>query len=262
MLEELLPLVLVAWTAAALVMLALWVIHFRINNAAIVDVGWAGNFTLIAIICFLMADGYIIRKLLICGMASLWSLRLAVYLFRRVVGHEEEGRYQQLRKQWGENIAAKFFFFFQFQAFLNVMLSLPFFIISVNSTPRISLFEWLGAILWLIALVGESLADQQLKKFKSWAENKGKVCQIGLWRYSRHPNYFFEWLIWVAYFVFALASPFGYVSIICPLLMLYFLFKVTGIPATEEQAVRSKGDAYREYQRTTSAFVPWLPTRQ
>jgi steroid 5-alpha reductase family enzyme len=122
-----------------------------------------------------------------------------------------------------------------------------------------SVFEWLGAIVWLVALAGESIADSQLKSFKSRPVNKGKVCQIGLWRYSRHPNYFFEWLIWVAYFVFALASPFGSLSILCPLLMLYFLFKVTGIPATEEQAIRSKGEAYCNYQRSTSVFVPWFP---
>jgi steroid 5-alpha reductase family enzyme len=252
---------LISWGAAALVMLTLWLIHLRTENAAIVDVGWAGNFTLIALIALLMADGDSLRKLLICGMASLWSLRLTVYLYRRVVGHEEEGRYQQLRKQWGKNIGAKFFLFFQFQALLNVILSLPFFIVVVNSNPRISILEWLGMILWLIAIVGESLADQQLKNFKSRLENHGKVCQTGLWRYSRHPNYFFEWLIWVAFFVFALASPYGYVSVISPALMLYFLFKITGIPAAEEQAIRSKGEAYREYQRTTSAFVPWFPSR-
>jgi len=139
------------------------------------------------------------------------------------------------------------------------MLSKIFLLLSISSAVE---FNSLAALLlWLTALLGESLAYSQLEDFKSRAGNKGKVCRIGLWRYSRHPNYFFEWLIWVAYFVFALASPFGCVSIISPLLMLYFLFKITGIPATEEQSLRSKGAAYREYQRTTSAFVPWFPSR-
>jgi steroid 5-alpha reductase family enzyme len=97
-----------------------------------------------------------------------------------------------------------------------------------------------------------------MKRFKADPANKGKVCEAGMWRYSRHPNYFFESLVWWAYFLFALGSPFGWTTVFCPLLMLWFLFRVTGIPLTEEQAVRSKGDAYREYQRTTSAFVPWF----
>jgi steroid 5-alpha reductase family enzyme len=90
---------------------------------------------------------------------------------------------------------------------------------------------------------------------------RGRACRVGLWRYSRHPNYFFEWLIWIAFFVFALGSPYGWITVYCPLLMLYFLLRVTGIPATEEQALKSRGEAYRECQRTTSVFVPWFPKK-
>ena len=118
--------------------------------------------------------------------------------------------------------------------------------------------EITGLALAILSLGGEALADWQLKQFKADPANRGKVCQAGLWRYSRHPNYFFESLIWWAFFLVALGSLHGWVTILCPLLMLYFLWKVTGIPLTEEHAVRSKGDAYREYQRTTSAFVPWF----
>jgi steroid 5-alpha reductase family enzyme len=103
------------------------------------------------------------------------------------------------------------------------------------------------------------VADSQLQSFKSNPANRSATCRVGLWRYSRHPNYFFEWLIWVAFAVFAMGSPYGYVAAFAPLLMLFFLFRVTGIPATEAQALRSKGDDYRQYQRTTSAFVPWFP---
>jgi steroid 5-alpha reductase family enzyme len=118
--------------------------------------------------------------------------------------------------------------------------------------------EWAGAALWLFALLGESAADLQLARFKADPSTRGRVCDVGLWRLSRHPNYFFEWLVWCAYFLFALPSPWGWTTVSCPLLMLYFLFRVTGIPATEEQALRSRGEAYRRYQRTTSAFVPWV----
>jgi steroid 5-alpha reductase family enzyme len=123
---------------------------------------------------------------------------------------------------------------------------------------KLPLLEYIGAGIWLIALTGEAIADWQLDQFKKDPANKGKVCNKGLWNYSRHPNYFFEWLIWVGYFVFALASPYGFIAIISPAIILYLLLNVTGIPATEEQSVRSKGDLYKEYQRTTSAFVPWF----
>jgi steroid 5-alpha reductase family enzyme len=102
------------------------------------------------------------------------------------------------------------------------------------------------------------LADAQLNAFKRRPDKSSPVCDVGLWRYSRHPNYFFEWLIWVAYFLFAAASPWGWLGILSPVAILFLLLKVTGIPMTEEQAVRSKGDAYRRYQKTTSAFVPWF----
>src|SRR5262249_44045583 len=101
--------------------------------------------------------------------------------------------------------------------------------------------------------------DLQLEKFKKDPANKGQTCQVGLWNYSRHPNYFFEWLIWVSYFLFACGSSHGIYSIICPAIMLYLLFKVTGIPATEAQALKSRGDQYRDYQKRVSVFVPWFP---
>jgi steroid 5-alpha reductase family enzyme len=110
-----------------------------------------------------------------------------------------------------------------------------------------------------LAICCEAAADAQLSKFKSDASNKGHTCQAGLWRYSRHPNYFFEWLIWMAYALFAFASPGGSFGLISPALILFFLLRVTGIPATEAQALRSRGDEYRRYQQTTSAFVPWFP---
>jgi steroid 5-alpha reductase family enzyme len=140
-----------------------------------------------------------------------------------------------------------------------VALSTPFLLAALNPRPRLSPFEYAGAALWLVAWMGEIAADWQLHRFKANPANRGVTCRAGLWRYSRHPNYFFEWLIWVAFAVFAMGSPYGYVSLFAPLLMLYFLFRVTGIPATEAQALRSKGDDYRRYQTSTSAFVPWFP---
>jgi steroid 5-alpha reductase family enzyme len=107
-------------------------------------------------------------------------------------------------------------------------------------------------------VIGEGVADEQLAAFKRDPANRGRVCQRGLWNFSRHPNYFFEWFVWVAWALYALASPFGWGALICPALMFFFLFRVTGIPATEAQSLRSRGEEYARYQRTTSSFVPWF----
>jgi steroid 5-alpha reductase family enzyme len=241
-------------------MLVLWLIHLPLRNPAIVDSGWAGGLAFLGALYAVTAGGYTLRSRLIAAMAVLWGLRLAIYLlFTRVIGQPEEGRYVQLRREWGGNLPLKFLLFFQFQALLCVFLAMPFLLAALNRRPGLSAFEYAGAALWLAAWAGEFLADSQLQSFKSNPANRGAVCSIGLWRYSRHPNYFFEWLIWVAFALFAMGSPYGYFALLCPVLMLFFLFRVTGIPATEAQALRSKGDAYRQYQHSTSAFVPWFP---
>jgi len=249
-----------ALISAVALMAVIYLISRRINNAGIVDIAWAGGFAPMAAMYALFAHGDGWRRALIAVMAGLWSLRLGGYLFVRVMGHHpvEDRRYQQLRAEWGAAANRKMFWFFQLQAALLVVLSVPFLMACVNPNPKIAMLEWLACGVWAIALAGESLADRQLQQFKADPVNRGKVCQAGLWHYSRHPNYFFEWLIWAAYFLFALASPWGWLTIYCPALMLYFLLKVTGIPMTEELAVKTKGDAYREYQRTTSRFVPWF----
>ena len=255
-----LHLLLIGTASVCSLMLLLWLIHLPLGNAAIVDAGWAGGLALLAVIYAVMGEGYPVRALLVALMALLWGLRLAFYLLlTRVIGHPEEGRYQQLRRDWGGNLPLKFLLFFQFQALLCVLLSGPFLLAALNTQPHLSALEYAGAVLWLIAFAGELLADAQLKKFKSDPANRGKTCRAGLWQYSRHPNYFFEWLIWISFALFALASPYGYLAFFSPALMLYFLFRVTGIPATEAQALRTKGEDYRQYQRTTSAFLPWFP---
>lgn len=232
----------------------------RINNFSIVDGFWAFNFAVIAVIIWLTAHGDNTRKIIVCGLAILWSLRLGLHLAVRIGSHihEEEGRYKQLRKEWAANLNVKFFTFFQAQALSNIMLCIPFFIMALNTNSPLSIVEYIGAGLWLISIIGEAVADAQLKNFKANPANKGKVCDVGLWHYSRHPNYFFQLMIWVSVFIFAVNSPYGWLSIICPLSIAYLIFKVTGIPMTEEQSIRSKGDAYREYQRTTSEFIPWF----
>jgi len=256
----------VALIGAAIVtgfMLLLWIIHLVIRNAAIVDVGWAAGLAILAIFYANAGPGYPARKYAIACMAGFWGLRLAVYLlFARIIGKPEEGRYVQLRQDWKTNLALRFLFFFEFQALLVVALSLPFLLACLNPDAPLHAIEKTAAGIWLLAMIGEAIADWQLENFKKNPANKGKTCRAGLWNYSRHPNYFFDWLVWIAYALFALGSPWGWLGLISPALILYFLLGATGIPATESQALRSRGNEYREYQHTTNAFVPWFRKKQ
>lgn len=233
----------------------------RLDNYGVVDVAWSYAFAALAATYALAGAGWPVRRALLAAMVCVWSLRLGTHLAIRVASHHptEDARYAQLRRDWAGNFPAKMFGFFQLQAVSVIVLGLAFLVSTAHATPRLHPLELAGAALWLIAISGEALADAQLAAFKRAPQNRGRVCDSGLWRYSRHPNYFFEWLIWVAYALFALASPWGWLGLVGPVGILYLLLRVTGIPLTEEQSRRSKGDAYRRYQDTTSAFVPWFP---
>ncbi len=246
---------------AAVLMAAVFAASLRIRNFSIVDIAWSAVFTPLVLLYASLGEGRGPRRTLIATMVTLWSLRLAGHLYARIssLHPAEEGRYVQLRQEWAAHLHARFFLFFQLQGVLAALLSVPFLLACLDRRPAPGAFESAGVALFAVALLGETIADRQLAAFKADPKSQGRTCRAGLWRYSRHPNYFFEWLVWVAYFVFAWPSPGGWVTVYCPLLMLFFLFHVTGIPMTEEQAIRSRGDDYRDYQRTTSAFVPWLP---
>src|SRR5262245_48173101 len=249
--------------AVFVIMTLLWLAGIAKKNFSYVDVGWSINFAVLAVLYATLASRWTTRKWVIAAMFSLWSIRLAGHLAKRIIGEPEEGRYVELRRKWGGsgNLNLKFFAFFQFQAVLNVVLAIPLLIACLNPEPRLHVLEAAGVAIWLIGLVGESLSDAQLAAFKRDPANRGQVCSVGLWSWSRHPNYFFEWTIWVGYAVFALASPWGWLALAMPALMLHFLINVTGVKATEEQALRSKGELYRSYQQRTSMFVPLPPKK-
>lgn len=250
----------IGWALVALVMTQLWLWHLRIRNAGVVDVGWSLSLPVLALLYAAAGPGYAPRRWLMAAMVCVWGFRLAGYLLRdRVLGRPEDSRYADLRARASPAAALSFFPFFQAQAIVAVFLSAPALIAAFNPAPHFAALEIAAALLWVVALGGEAVADRQLARYKARPDSRGRTCREGLWRYSRHPNYFFEWLVWVAYALFALASPWGVLGIGSPLLMLYLLFRVTGIPATEAQAIRSRGDDYRRYQETTSAFIPWFP---
>ena len=252
---------LTGWVVMALAMALVWLVQKRTGDAGIVDVGWALGVGLLSAGFAIAGDGEPSRRLMIAAMAAIWALRLGGYLLKRVMGMAEDGRYRKLRRDWGVSTQRKLFGFFQVQAFWSALFATPMLIASRNAQP-LGAADALGILIWLVALAGESVADRQLARFRSNPANRGKVCRDGLWRYSRHPNYFFEWVHWWAYVAIAWQAPYGWATLFGPAVMLLFLFKITGIPPTEENALASRGEAYREYQRTTSVFFPWPPKEQ
>jgi len=242
-------------------MAVLWALHLRWRNAAVVDVGWTLAVGAQALAAAWCGGGAPVRRLVVGLVGGLWSLRLATHLIRRVAREPEDPRYAELRARWGGNLRVKFLVFFLFQGVLAVVLGAPFQVAAADLAPATHPVFWLGVVLAAVAVVGEGTADAQLRRFKADPAHRGQVCRVGLWGWSRHPNYFFDWLIWCAFVLLALPSPWGWATVGSPVLMLYFLLRVTGIPATESHAVKSRGEAYRRYQREVSAFVPWPPRR-
>jgi len=258
-----LPLLIGSTLIPMAIMVAVWIVARRMDNAGIVDIWWSFGFSPVAVFCGVFGWGNPVRNGLIAAMVCAWSLRLGIHLYRRVMAHhpDEDPRYAALRLQFPKHTWLMFFGFFQLQAVLIGLLSLPVALACSNPSGGIGPFEIAGLAIWFVAIGGEAVADAQLASFRGQPSNRGQVCGFGLWKYSRHPNYFFEWLVWVAFFVFALGAPFGWAGVLSPLLMLFFLTCMTGIPPSEAHSLASRGDAYRAYQRRTSPFIPWFPKK-
>ncbi len=200
------------------------------------------------------------RKAMLGGMGAIYGARLAGHLFKnRIYGKTEDARYQALRNKMGIWAQLGFFLYFQGQAIAVAIFSIPLLVLMVSPLPLFGVWEYLGVVIWMVAIIGEALADYQLSIFREAPENTGKTCRQGLWWYSRHPNYFFEGLVWCSYVVMAIGVPDGWWTVIGPVLMIGALLKVSGIPFTESQAVATRGADYLDYQRTTNAFIPWFP---
>jgi steroid 5-alpha reductase family enzyme len=255
-------LLLLGLALASLLQLGLWLLQRRTRDATAVDAGWAVSLALLAALYAALGPGGLPHRILIAATAGLESLRIAWLVIGRI-GGEEDSRYRELRARWRARGREQlsFFVFYQAQAVVAWLLAIPFLLVAFNPSDGLEPLEWAGALLWVVAVVGENAADRQLARFKANLANRGKTLRQGLWRYSRHPNYFFQWLTWVAYALMALAAPWGWIGLLAPLLILYLILFVTGIRPSEEQALKSRGDDYRRYQRETSAFVPWFPRR-
>jgi len=248
-----------AWAVCAAIQLALWLVARRTRNAGVVDVGWALAFAVVALVFALGATAPPGSWLPIAMIVVVWSVRLGTYLIARgAATGPEDGRYRDLRARWARDADRRFFVFFQAQAALTAILASAFVVpFIVPAHGGLGWLRWPGALLAATGILGETCADAQLRRWKLDPDRRGRVCDAGLWGWSRHPNYFFEWCVWLGHAVYGVAfAPWGLVAIGGQAIIVASIFGVTGIPPTEAQALRSKGDAYRDYQRRVSRFVP------
>ncbi|MCA8978691.1 MAG: DUF1295 domain-containing protein [Planctomycetes bacterium] len=240
-------------------MFSAWRRQLRTRNAGVVDVLWTFSIGALGVGYAALADGWVGRRVLVGTIVALWSLRLGLHLTARVAGEPEDGRYAEIRASKGAAADRWLFWFFQAQAALAVLLSL---VVWVPATAELEGFratDFAAVLVFAVSVVGETIADRQLAAWRRDPANRGRTCRRGLWAWSRHPNYFFEWLHWFAYPLIAVGLPGGTFLWLAPALLLWLILAVTGIPPTEARAIASRGDDYRDYQRTTNAFFPGPP---
>lgn len=247
-----------AFIATSAAFTAVWLHQLRSRNAGLIDPVWAAMLGAVAIYVAVAGTGAPASRAFVAIAGGLWGLRLAAHLLRRNAGHAEDARYHALREQWGDAAPARMFGFFQLQAVVSMLLAIAFLVPAYRpETPSPAAFVAAGAI-WLAAVAGEASADRQLRRFAADPAHRGQVCRAGWWRYSRHPNYFFECLHWLAYTALAIGLPWGWLTLAPPCLMAWLLLRVSGIPMLEAHLQRTRA-GYRDYIRTTSALIPWPP---
>ena len=255
MLGEFVLWLVVGWVLAAALMMAMYWWQLRTGDAGIVDVAWTAGVGGLGLGACWVSPGLPTRRLLIAAVVGVWALRLALYILQRVLTMPEDGRYQTMKARWGADAQRRMFWFYQFQAIACILFAGLIMLAAFNPAP-LSLWDYLGVAVGYVAIAGESLADRQLHRFRQDPSRRGQVCELGLWRYSRHPNYFFEWLHWWSYVFLGITYSGGWFTLLGPLIMWYVITRVTGIPPTEAQALKSRGAAYARYQQTTNAFFP------
>jgi steroid 5-alpha reductase family enzyme len=249
----------------SLTMAGAWLIALQTGRPSWIDAIWSFATGLFGAGAALLPvfDGEVsTRQFLVAVLALAWSLRLGLHIAARAIRGGDDPRYRQLREEWGTAYKGRLFWFLQIQALAALVLALSIMIAAHNPAPGLRFLDGLGVIVLIVAVAGEAIADRQLSAFRADSGNKGKVCDAGLWGMSRHPNYFFEWMGWLAYAVIALdfsgAYPWGWLALAGPLLMYWLLVHASGIPPLEAHMLRSRGEAFQGYQRRVNAFWPGL----
>jgi steroid 5-alpha reductase family enzyme len=244
-----------------------WIVQQRTGNSGWVDTIWTFSLGLVGVGSALWpvgGSGPNSRQWLVAALVAIWSLRLGTHIAVRTAKITDDPRYAAYAKEWGADSPRKMFIFLQNQGLGSIPLIFAVFVAARFPSESLRLQDYLGAIILLVGIVGEAIADAQLTRFRNDPANKGHVCDIGLWRWSRHPNYFFEWFGWLAYPVIAISPdyPWGWVALLAPIFMYWILVHVTGVPPLEEHMLRSRGERFRAYQSRTSKFFPLPPKSQ
>ena len=241
-------------------MIAVFLIAVLAKDNSIVDVAWGPGFILVAVVTFWLRPGSEARHLLITLLVAIWGLRLAIHIYLRNRGRGEDFRYAKWRKDWGRwFIPRSFFQVFMLQGIFMLIISSP--LVLVNRSPEsgLTLLDALGGILWLIGFLFEAIGDYELKRFKQKPESKGKIMTTGLWKYTRHPNYFGEAALWWGIWLIALSVDSGWAAIISPLTISFLLLKVSGVKMLEKKYAGN--EEFAAYARRTSPFFPWFPKK-
>ncbi|OYX36288.1 MAG: hypothetical protein B7Y99_02295 [Caulobacterales bacterium 32-69-10] len=264
------PVILGVFVFMSAVMAAAWATVKRTGNGGWTDVYWTFGTGLAGAACALVpveGGGWpTARQALVAGLVAMWAIRLGTYVARRVASSPEDARYARLRETWGERFTGRMFGFLQIQAPATALLCLAIMVAARRPAPsELRVEDFAGLAILVVAIAGEAVADRQMKRFKADTANHGKVADTGLWGWSRHPNYFFEWVHWLAYPVIAVdlggGYPEGWLALAGPLFMYLLLTRVTGVPPLEGAMLRSKGAAYADYQARVPAFFPRPPRR-
>ena len=250
-------------TAAAAIfvyMTAVFVIALLVEDNSIVDVAWGLGFILVALTMLFLKPGFETRHVVIFGLVAVWGLRLATHIFFRNLGRGEDFRYAKWRRDWGRWFVPRSFLqIFMLQGVFMLMISSPVVLIIHSTRKGLTVLDGFGVGLWLFGFLFEAVGDFQLKKFKRNPASRGKIMTSGLWRYTRHPNYFGEAALWWGVFLIALSTPGGWVGIIGPLTISFLLIKVSGVTMLEKKYAGN--EEFAAYARRTSAFFPWFPKK-
>jgi len=243
-------------------MVAGWIVSLILKDASIVDIIWGTGFVLVAWVAFFVGDGYEGRKWLITVLATAWGGRLSIYLYMRNHGKGEDYRYRAMRKRWGPRFPLiSLVTVFGLQGVLMFVISMPLQVAQLSGTPDgFVAMDFIGAAIWLVGFGFEAIGDFQLARFKANPANAGKVMNQGLWRYTRHPNYFGDAVLWWGMFVVAAARPANLVVVFSPIIMTILLTRVSGVPLLEA-SLRRRREGYTEYVSTTSGFIPMPPKK-
>ena len=250
-----------ALLALCLAMAVAWRVQRKTGSSGWIDTIWSAAVGVVGIAVALAPETASGRGKLAAALVALWSARLALHIAARTRGAPDDPRYADLARQWGAEAPRRMFWFLQSQALAGFVLVVAVGLAAANPAPFPRPADFLAVLILLVAVSGEALADSQLQKFRRAHRGEKLICEDGLWGWSRHPNYFFEWLGWFAYPIMAISSenPWGWLALGAPLLMYVLLVHVSGIPPLEAQMAASRGDAFRDLQRRVNAFFPSPP---